>query len=115
MDGSCQYRSSYSKLCISDSMTGTDDLTLESSGVSESSMQKICREDIRCIAVGDAHSGKNHLLSACEKIDSDKEQAVFLEYSTCKLYNDINHKLVFKGFSGESGIEFSQYHRPQFC
>lgn len=62
---------------------------------------KTCREDIRCIAVGDANSGKNQLLAACEKIDSDEEQAVFLEYSTCKLYNDINHKLVFKGFSGE--------------
>ena len=64
-------------------------------------IQKTCREDIRCIAVGDPKSGKNQLLSACEKIDSNKQQAVFLEYSTCRLYNDINHILVFKGFSGE--------------
>lgn len=98
-------------------MVCTEEKTTGSSVcVSETAIHKTCREDIRCIAVGDAHSGKNQLLAACERIDSDKEQAVFLEYSTCKLYNDINHKLVFKGFSGEFWIEmFRSFGSPRLA
>ncbi|OQR68790.1 cell division control protein 42-like [Tropilaelaps mercedesae] len=65
------------------------------------SMQSACCGELHCVAVGDANSGKKHLLRAYERLDGDRQSSMYMEYHTCKVRDNFLYKFVFTGFSGQ--------------